>query len=158
MRKLLVLSFLALVFAETAGGQEIYQYTDKDGIIHFTDDISKVPKGQRVPVERYRQNPRPSEPESPQEGESVESRGPIYVPRSDKDKMYLKAMRELGNDRLLRALDEGVTYEEFEGVKKLIEREYGINDQNIRKFVATDQRFSSPEVTWEIYKRGSPKR
>jgi hypothetical protein len=50
MRKILYIIFL-LVFISSAHGATIYKWVDKDGVVNFTDDLSKVPFSYRNRVE-----------------------------------------------------------------------------------------------------------
>ncbi|UCG79642.1 MAG: DUF4124 domain-containing protein, partial [Desulfobacterales bacterium] len=52
----LVLVFALVIPREC--GSEVYKYTDKDGIIHFTDDLTEVPVEQRTEVEAYQEQRR----------------------------------------------------------------------------------------------------
>jgi hypothetical protein len=51
MKKLLILLIL-LVFAAPAYPATIYKWVDKDGVVNFTDDLSKVPPSYRNRVEK----------------------------------------------------------------------------------------------------------
>jgi len=42
--------FVPLLFCSGRAQGQIYQWTDKGGTTHFTDDLSKVPKGDRAKV------------------------------------------------------------------------------------------------------------
>jgi len=55
----LVLASASFVMAE------YYQYVDKDGMKHFTDDLSQVPKDQRPNLKTYQTIQPPPENESP---------------------------------------------------------------------------------------------
>jgi len=50
MKKLLILLIL-LVFAVPVDAATIYKWVDKDGVVNFTDDLSKVPPSYRNRVE-----------------------------------------------------------------------------------------------------------
>jgi mRNA-degrading endonuclease HigB of HigAB toxin-antitoxin module len=50
MRKILYIIFF-LVFISSAHGATIYKWVDKDGVVNFTDDLSKVPPSYRNRVE-----------------------------------------------------------------------------------------------------------
>ena len=51
MRKLFILLIL-LIFAAPAYPATIYKWVDKDGVVNFTDDLSKVPPSYRNRVEK----------------------------------------------------------------------------------------------------------
>ena len=45
MKRVALLIFIGLIFYWGTGlGQEIYQWVDEKGTVHFTDDISLVPE------------------------------------------------------------------------------------------------------------------
>jgi len=43
---------ILLAFSVPASGQ-FYKYTDEDGVVRFTDDLSKIPKDQREDIPAY---------------------------------------------------------------------------------------------------------
>ncbi len=47
-----ILLFLSLTF-DISISSEYYQYKDKDGVVHFTDDLSEIPKDQREKVTSF---------------------------------------------------------------------------------------------------------
>ncbi len=51
MKKLFVLLIL-LIFAAPVDAATIYKWVDKDGVVNFTDDLSKVPPSYRNQVEK----------------------------------------------------------------------------------------------------------
>ena len=71
MKRVALLIFIGLIFYWGTGlGQEIYQWVDEKGTVHFTDDISLVPekfqdqvKKKKVPVEPV--SPSKNVPEEP---------------------------------------------------------------------------------------------
>ena len=50
MRKIMYIIFF-LVFISSAHGATMYKWVDKDGVVNFTDDLSKVPPSYRNRVE-----------------------------------------------------------------------------------------------------------
>jgi hypothetical protein len=72
MKRVALLIFIGLIFYWGTGlGQEIYQWVDEKGTVHFTDDISLVPekfqdqvKKKKVPVEPV--SPSMNVPEEPE--------------------------------------------------------------------------------------------
>ena len=67
MKKILILLIL-LIFAVPIHAATIYKWVDKDGVVNFTDDLSKVPPSyqDRVKVETRKDVPEESAPLSPQ--------------------------------------------------------------------------------------------
>jgi hypothetical protein len=63
MKEILILLIL-LIFAVSADGATIYKWVDKDGVVNFTDDLSKVPPSyqDRVEVETRKDVPEQSAP------------------------------------------------------------------------------------------------
>jgi hypothetical protein len=51
MKKLLIL-LIILIFTIPAYAATIYKWVDKDGVVNFTDDLSKVPPSYRDRVEK----------------------------------------------------------------------------------------------------------
>jgi hypothetical protein len=52
LRLFVTTTFLWSLFTLAAAG-EIYRYTDKDGVLRYTDDIAKVPQNMRDRVKKY---------------------------------------------------------------------------------------------------------
>lgn len=50
----MMLSIIILLFAALAVAGEYYQYTDENGKLRFTDDISNVPKAQREDLKKFK--------------------------------------------------------------------------------------------------------
>jgi len=67
MKKFFVLLVL-LIFAVPGYGATIYKWVDKEGVVNFTDDLSKVPPSyqDQVKVETRKDVPEKSAPLSPQ--------------------------------------------------------------------------------------------
>jgi clan AA aspartic protease (TIGR02281 family) len=59
MRRARSLGFVLLLALPTALSAEIYRWTDADGHVHFTQDLSRVPPAQRAQAERGAAAPAP---------------------------------------------------------------------------------------------------
>jgi len=83
MRKILYI-ICFLVFISSAHGATVYKWVDKEGVVNFTDDLSKVPPSYRNRVETEERKDLKEEviPQSPQaatrESEPVETKTDIY--------------------------------------------------------------------------------
>ncbi len=64
-RAIILFYFLSILAVSTAKGQEIYQWVDEKGTIHFTDDLTLVPEKFRDQVHRKRLPQEPSPSPSP---------------------------------------------------------------------------------------------
>ncbi|MDP3285196.1 MAG: hypothetical protein Q8M56_12275 [Desulfobacterales bacterium] len=53
MNKIKLLSFLIVLLFSVPVSAEFYRYIGKDGRVYYTDDFSKVPKGQRSAAKGY---------------------------------------------------------------------------------------------------------
>jgi len=51
MRKILINILIFCVFVSMAGGEIIYKWVDKDGVVNFTDDPTNIPSQYRSRVE-----------------------------------------------------------------------------------------------------------
>jgi hypothetical protein len=64
INKFSILGVILIVMAVSTSGAEYYKYTDKNGNVRFTDDLSQVPMDQRAGVQSYIEIQPPSEPPS----------------------------------------------------------------------------------------------
>jgi hypothetical protein len=78
----LIVCFLYVLSASSVFA-EYYHYVDKDGIKHFTDDISEIPEDQRPDLDVYKSIQSSPEKEPPEEKPSnekqIESNGSIAL-------------------------------------------------------------------------------
>jgi uncharacterized protein with WD repeat len=56
MNRILLLTSLLIIFSYGPVSAEFYKYTDANGNVRFTDDLSKVPKPQRPNVTSYEES------------------------------------------------------------------------------------------------------
>jgi hypothetical protein len=82
MRLLTILFALLLWWPLTDASGRIYQYTDENGVVHFTDSLSNIPEGQRPEVESIggeESAPEPQDSEKPpgQEGTGAVEEKPV---------------------------------------------------------------------------------
>jgi hypothetical protein len=84
-RAIILIYFLSILAVSTAKGQEIYQWVDEKGTIHFTDDLTLVPEKFRDQVHRKRlpQEPSPSPSTSPFPRPQEMERRPSSQPSPD---------------------------------------------------------------------------
>jgi len=109
MKRAGLLALIWLVFYGTMSwGQDIYQWVDEKGTIHFTDDMSLVPERYRDQVQKRRPLQEPSPPLSPQvskeektgkESESASERKDLL----GRGESWWKAKAEEWNEKLLEA-------------------------------------------------------
>ena len=66
MRRLILLILVLLILSSPlVFGQEIYQWVDEKGTVHFTDDFSQVPEKYQEQVKKKRVPPEPSPAPAP---------------------------------------------------------------------------------------------
>jgi len=76
MRKGLTSIFIFWVFVSTAYGTTIYKWVDKEGVMHFTDDPTKIPSQYRTQIEiEEREDSRKVETPAPAPGTSQKNEG-----------------------------------------------------------------------------------
>lgn len=99
-----VCAIVVLVTASQAYG-EYYRYVDKNGVVSYTDDFSKVPKKQRVDVKSF-----------------------ISVQQEINNNPDLEKQASTGEDphKIMdnSGTDEKKAYEEFESLKESLEQEF----------------------------------
>ncbi|KKM14232.1 hypothetical protein LCGC14_1708170 [marine sediment metagenome] len=49
-----IISMILFLFSATVSA-EFYRFVDKDGTIHYTDDLSKVPENQLPGIQKYKE-------------------------------------------------------------------------------------------------------
>ncbi len=107
MRRTGLLIFIGLIFCCTMSwSQEIYQWKDEKGIVHFTDDLSLVPERYRNKVQKKKPPEEPSLYPSPQvlkeeekEPESVPERKDLIGRREE----WWRAKAKEWNEKFLNA-------------------------------------------------------
>jgi len=109
MRKLGLLIFIGwLISFSFTFGQEIYQWVDEKGTVHFTDDLSLVPERYRNQVQKKKPPKEPSPPLSPQVSKEEEmekkstsaSEGRDLIGRGEE---WWRAKAKEWNEKLLNA-------------------------------------------------------
>lgn len=72
MRVLCLVFLLVLLGVSHPAHGDLYRYVDKDGVLHFTDNLADVPEDQRLDSHRFRE---PEEPSTPQGTEQPSPKG-----------------------------------------------------------------------------------
>lgn len=87
-RMMILICFLFLLAISTSRGEEIYQWTDEKGTIHFTDDLNLIPERFRNQVQRkqtfHESPPSPSPFPSPRP-QGMERKPPSQPPPEQRD-------------------------------------------------------------------------
>jgi hypothetical protein len=109
MRKLGLLVFISwLISFSFALGQEVYQWVDEKGTLHFTDDLGLVPEKYRNQVQKKRPPKEPSPPLSTQvsKEEEIENESKSAPERRDligRGEEWWRAKTKEWNEKLLNA-------------------------------------------------------
>ena len=109
MRKLGLLIFIGwLISSPFAIGQEVYQWVDEKGTVHFADDLSLVPERYRNQVQKKKPPKEPSSLPSSQVPQSVKTDRELELSPERKDLLgrgeeWWRAKAKEWNERLLNA-------------------------------------------------------
>lgn len=112
MIRFLISLTAVLLFLSVPTFAQIYQYTDKDGVVRFTDDIMKVPEDQRDRVKRHKEIQ--SSPES-----QTESAEPIKPVRNKPPSSLKEPEKPDKNDETLKEIKK-----QIDSLKKELEEEH----------------------------------
>ncbi len=150
---LIVWSFIFVLFWEPAlaSAGEIYRWTDEKGTVHFTDDLSKIPKPylhrvekKGIPDETSQKRKRPEE--ASRKGETLPQPG--GEEKSDLVREYLKDIEDKIAEKKKLQIEIAALEEELkqcqERLKKIEERlreypesYYSVYDSRKKKWVVT---------------------
>ena len=109
MKRTGLLILIGLIFyCAVSWGQEIYQWVDGKGTLHFTDDLSLVPERYRNQVQKKKPPKEPSPSLSPQVDQSDETERKFEPPPERKDLIgrgedWWKAKAKEWSEKLLNA-------------------------------------------------------
>ena len=138
-----MLAFLIiLALFQKIGWADIYKYKAADGTIVYTDDLGRVPEDQRSKVNMAPETV-DSKSEAEQQGKNINNH------LSWKDRDLIKILKQKGiieND----VSEKEITPEYLARIQFMLKHEMGINDITTWQ---PDRRLSSPEQTYELYKK-----
>jgi len=127
---------------------EFYKYIDKNGEIHFTDNILSVPENNRGQIKTYKEATSTTRSDS-----APTAKYSDQLNLSASDKCYLKMFGRIFSGNVLTDYNAiGLTRDKFDQLKIEMQKRYGVNDETICASLTPDARFSSPDSTWALYK------
>jgi len=153
MGRFMLLAFFLWGLGLTADAQ-IYKYTDPNGVLRYTDDLTQVPEAQRPSVEKYQElESPPLDPQPP--GKATQKAPPSKPPGDDARGESENQKPETGTppENLKQALD--AEYKALMKEKEQIEKEtetYSIRYKTrARKAVARKKlkELEEQRVQWE---------
>lgn len=127
MKKMALLILIGLIFyCAISLGQQIYQWTDEKGILHFTDDMSLVPEKYRNQVQEKKLSTEPPPLPPPPVNTKDKDRIPASVPeRKDivgRGEEWWRTKVKEWNEKFLNASENYETaYAEWQAKEKELE-------------------------------------
>ena len=118
-----------------------YKYIDKNGSVHFTDQIDSIPPEYRNQIKEYKDR-QPAESPSPKEGEAAKD------PAAAEKERQLKEAEQKRREAVAKAQQEKAAREEREKVFK--EKEKQIQDLQ-EQVTAKQQEQRSLRTNWMVY-------
>ncbi len=76
MKRLFFVFVMLLMFCLSAYGQQVYQWVDEKGTVHFSDDLTLVPERYRSQVEKKRPSKESPSPATPSPGPGSKTEPP----------------------------------------------------------------------------------
>ena len=158
MKRTALLIFIGLIlYGAVSWGQEIYQWTDEKGILHFTDDMSLVPERYRNQVQKKKvpkePSPLPRPPDTTEEKEEISSPVPEQKDTVGRGEEWWRMKVEEWNEKLLLANQNYETaYAEWKAKEKELEESKFKPKSLQRKLMAEMKLLEDRMKEWEKQK------
>lgn len=118
-------AFLIFFLASSVAYAELYEWTDKEGVVHITDDMGKVPESVRPYVKKHKASPRVEEEEAPSAPSAAEPSSADHAPELYGDhplEWWLNTFRKLRED--MQSVESSIAAKEqfvniFEGGRRV---------------------------------------
>lgn len=151
MRINFILIMAVLMFSSFCYADQYYKFVDKNGVVTFTDDISKIPKDQRAKIEINKAvKSKPQEAQAPApEGESskeeeVQSAGETLKPSEELD----KEAEEL--KRIKAELDKEAEEINSESIKLIEENKNLTDNKSIKEYNAKIEQMNERTKAYQL--------
>jgi len=159
MKRTGLLILIGLIFyCAVSWGQEIYQWMDEKGTVHFTDDLSLVPERYRNQVQKKKPPKEPSPYPSPQvlKEEEMEKEHESASERKDligRGEEWWRAKTKEWNEKLLNAnKNYDTAYAAWKAKEKELEQSKLKSKSSQRKLKAEIKAFEEKAKEWEKQK------
>lgn len=140
LRWIVMVVLLLFMIAGNGWAGEFYQYTDQNGNLAFTDDMSKVPEDQQPGVETFNAVENDSEPLPPSDEEL-----------SDPDEMTEESDLAESSDDALENADDDIKEETQDFDTPAEEDNIDFDQDNFEDEMPSEEAFETPEEEDEIF-------
>jgi hypothetical protein len=158
MKRIALLIFIGLIlYCAVSWGQEIYQWRDEKGVLHFTDDMSLVPERYRNQVQEKKvlkeSSPLPRPPDITEEKGGNSSSIPEQKDILGRGEQWWRMKAKEWNEKLLQANQNyETTYSEWKAKEKELEESKFKPKSLQRKLTAEMKLLEDRMKEWERQK------
>jgi hypothetical protein len=158
MRRTALLIFIGLIlYGAVSWGQEIYQWRDEKGVLHFTDDMSLVPERYRDQVQKKNvpkePSPLPPPPVATKDKDGIPAPVPDRTDTVGRGEEWWRMKVKEWNEKLLNANENYETaYAEWKAKEKELEESKFKPKSLQRKLMAEMKLLEEKMKEWEKQK------